>query len=106
MVQTTPPPPLGAVVLTPPAPVWHTMRVTAVLKDLPSNTNLVTEVFASGRSAYSGLAIQDSRPPAFGGVSTFTYVRLPPTTSPGELQAALDQATKPESALNFTSGGE
>jgi putative ABC transport system permease protein len=108
MVQTTPPPPLGAVVLTPPPPVWHTMRVTAVLKDLPSNTNLVTEVFASGRSAYSGLAIQDSRPPAFGGVSTYTYVRLSPKTSPADLQTALDQATKPESALsnNFNPGSK
>jgi putative ABC transport system permease protein len=65
-------------------------------------------VFASARSAYSGLAIQDARPPNFGGVSTYTFVRLPPTTSPADLQQKLDQATKPESALsnNFNPGSK
>ena len=108
MVQTTAPPPPGSGPLTPGTPAWHTMRVTAVLKDLPSNTNLVTEVFASSKSAYSQLAIQDAGPPAYGGVSTFTYVRLPTDISPAELQRALDTATKPESALsnNFNPGSK
>jgi putative ABC transport system permease protein len=106
MVQTTVPPPLGSAPLTPGITAWHTMRVTAVLKDLPSNTNLVTEVFASGRSAHSSLAVQDSRPPAYGGVSTYTFVRLPPKISADDLQRALDVATRPESALsaNFNPG--
>jgi putative ABC transport system permease protein len=108
MVQTTTPPPQGAAPLTPGTPAWHTMRVTAVLKDLPSNTNLVAEVFASARSAYSQLAIQDARPPNYGGASTFTFVRLSPRTSPGDLQRALDVATKTESALsnNFNPGSK
>jgi putative ABC transport system permease protein len=99
LVQTTTPPPPGSDPLTPGNTAWHPLRVTAVLKDLPSNTNLANEIFASGRSAYSDLAVQDSRPPQYGGVSTFTFVRLFPKTSPADLQRALDLATQPESAL-------
>jgi putative ABC transport system permease protein len=92
---------------TPPdATDWHALKVTAVLKDLPSNTNLTTEVFVSGRSAFSPLARADSRPPNYGGVALLTFVRLPPKTSRHDLQRALDAATKPESALaaRFTPG--
>ena len=98
-VQTTSPPPPGSDPLTPGITAWHPMRVAAVLKDLPSNTNLTTEIFASARSAYSDLAIRDSLPPNYGGVSTFTFVRLSPRASPAVLQRALDVATQPESAL-------
>jgi putative ABC transport system permease protein len=91
----------------PPGPGdWHPLRVTAVLKDLPSNTNLTTEIFASGRSAYSFLARMDAQPPNYGGVCCLTFARLSPRTSPGDLQRALDIATRPESALanRFTPG--
>ncbi len=105
LVQTTPPSRPGA---PPPAPVWHPMRVTAVLKDLPSNTNLVTEVFASSRSAYSELAMMDAGPPAYGALVPFTFVRLKPGVSPASLQRALDAATGPEKAIagNFSAGAK
>ena len=91
----------------PPGPGdWHPMRVTAVLEDLPPNTNLTTEIFASGRSTYSFLARMDAQPPRYGGVCCLTYVRLSPGTSAADLQRALDIATRPESALanQFTPG--
>ena len=93
----------------PPGPDdWHLMRVTAVLKDLPPNTNLTTEIFASGRSAYSDLARMDARPPSYGGVSVLTFVRLSPKTAPQDLQRALDRATQPEMVLvnKFTPGAK
>jgi len=40
------------------------MQVTAVLMDLPSNTHLETRIFASGRAAYSRLAVLDAMPGA------------------------------------------
>ena len=105
LVQTTP---QGRPDAPPPAPVWHPMRVTAVLKDLPSNTNLVTEVFASARSAYSELAIMDTGAPAYGALVGFTFVRLKPGVSPFDLQRALDAATGPEKAMasNFSAGAQ
>jgi putative ABC transport system permease protein len=80
--------------------VWHVMRVTAVVRDLPFNTNLVAEVFASGRSAYSDLAVRASRPPDYGDRgAAFTFVRLKPGVSAAELEHALDVVTRPEQAL-------
>ncbi len=105
LVQTPAQPRPGA---PPPAPIWHPMRVTAVLKDLPSNTNLVTEVFASARSAYSALAIMDAGAPNYGALAAFTFVRLKPGGSPADLQRALDAATGPEKALasSFSAGSK
>ena len=76
----------------------HAMRVTAVLKDLPPNTNLRTEIFASGRSAYSYLSEADARPITFNS-GPLTYVRLSPKASARELQQAVDQAGQPDLAL-------
>jgi len=78
---------------------WHALRVTAVLKDLPSNTNLVAQLFASSRSAYSPVALFDARPANSGGGDVFTYVRVKPGVSPADLQRAVDIATRPETAL-------
>jgi putative ABC transport system permease protein len=106
MVQTTSPPPQGSGPLAQGTTAWHAMRVTAVLKDLPSNTNLTTEVFASARSAYSELAIHDAGTPDYGGGASYTFVRVKPGVSQGDLQRALDIATRPEAAVanNYSPG--
>jgi len=72
------------------------MRVTAVLKDLPSNTNITTEIFASGRSAWSDLTRMDAGGGSFAKV--LVLVRLSPGTSAGELERALDVAALPQAA--------
>jgi putative ABC transport system permease protein len=73
---------------------WHELRITAVLKDLPSNTNLNTQIFLSGRSAYSNMASQDAGPPNWGQITVSTYVRLAPSASAANLQRALEAAAR------------
>src|SRR6185312_9990727 len=98
MVQPRTPSPPGSAPQQQPA--WRTMRVTAVIEDLPSNTNLMTEVFASGRSAYSDLAVRAARPPDYGERSVaITFVRLKPGVSAAALDHALDIVTRPEAAM-------
>jgi putative ABC transport system permease protein len=83
---------------------WHAMRVTAVLKDLPPNTNLTTDIFASGRSAYSGMSFLDRGPPGY--INNFTFVRLSPKATASDLQRALDVAGRPDLQAYQAFGGQ
>jgi putative ABC transport system permease protein len=56
------------------------MRVLAVLKDIPSNSHLDAQVFASARAAASNVALEDRRPSPFNLTMT-TYVKLRPGAS-------------------------
>jgi putative ABC transport system permease protein len=94
-VQVPNPPLPGVPPSAPGAAPWHPLRVTAVLKDLPSNTNLTTEIFASGRSAYSTLTLLDARP-SLGNISVYTFVRLSPKQTDADLQRVLPEVAKPE----------
>jgi putative ABC transport system permease protein len=78
--------PLGATLLID----GHPMRVTAVIRDLPSNTHLIGDVFGSGLAAFSGLKTREQ----INGVgdfshNTWTYVRLKPGTPPGSIEQRL-----------------
>jgi putative ABC transport system permease protein len=66
----------------------HPMRVTAVLEDLPSNTHLISDIFASGRSPYSALThLQQVDTPLNNVVAT--YVRLRPGSSVSTIEPQL-----------------
>ena len=106
-VQQGAPPPPGSPPPDPNTIPWHPLRVTAVLKDLPSNTNLTTEVFASGRSAYSVLTILDSRP-SLGNISTYTFLRLSPKQTEADLRRGLPIVSQPEQKTfeGFTPGSK
>jgi putative ABC transport system permease protein len=80
------------------------LRVTAILKDLPSNTNLVTQIFASSKTAEGPLANIDRGPPARTGVGTYTFAKIAETATADDLQRALEVAGKPEMEA-FKQGG-
>jgi putative ABC transport system permease protein len=99
-------PPPGSPPGTQMTPSWRPLRVTAVLKDLPSATNLTTEIFAAGQSPYSDLR-QFELHGSLGQIGTYTFVRLAPGQTATELQRSLDIAGKPENALfaSIVTGG-
>ena len=67
---------------------FHPMRVLAVLKDLPSNTHIRAQVFASGRAAHSMIALDDRHPSPFNS-NELTYVKLKPGASADAVRARL-----------------
>jgi putative ABC transport system permease protein len=75
--------PLGGVLLID----GHPFRVTAVIEDLPSNTHLDTEVFASSKAASS--IFWKLYAAGYSSNSNMTYVRLKPGASADAMNAAL-----------------
>ncbi len=101
---------------------YHPMRVMAVLKDLPSNTHLHAQIFASGRAPFSLLSLDDASPSPFQ-MSELTYVKLKPGAPARALAARLADFSvrrfpgatpkvsayhfklRPVTDLHFTAGG-
>jgi putative ABC transport system permease protein len=101
--------PIGATLLVEGAGdlAYHPMRVTAVLKDLPPNTNIGAEIFASGRSTYSYLTLFDDHP----NLGSFrlgltTFARLSPAAGSADLRRALDAAGRPDAEAFSRGGGD
>lgn len=69
----------------------HNLTVTAVLKDLPTNTHLAIDAVASGLASYSDLAKADAETNPNRSGSAFTYIRLAPGASVEKLQAAMPE---------------
>ena len=56
----------------------HRMQVGAVLEDIPVNSHLAAQIFASGLAAFSPLSIADRADRGSIGDTAFTYFRLAP----------------------------
>ena len=71
----------------------HPMRVTAIIEDLPANSYLKGDVFASSRAAYSRFALydltRDQGPFRISGSGSYTFIRLRPGTPVQQLRQEL-----------------
>ena len=70
----------------------HTMRVRAVIEDLPANTHLAVKVFASGLAPFSKLTALDAlaqNPEAIKMEEVYIYLKLHPGAGVAKLNAAL-----------------
>ena len=82
---------------------FRPMRVMAILKDIPSSSHLRVQVFASGRSSASLLALEDRHASPFN-LDVATYVKLKPGAAIGavikvtKLIAAISTISKPSPA--------
>jgi putative ABC transport system permease protein len=86
---------------------YHPMRVAAVLKDLPANSTLTAEIYASGRSSYSYLTFFDAHPNLGSfNIGLSTFARLTPGVSVPEFQRALDRAGQPDIRAFARGGGD
>jgi putative ABC transport system permease protein len=86
---------------------YHPMRVAAVLKDLPVDSTLTTEIYASGRSSYSYLTFFDAHPNLGSfNIGLSTFARLAPGVSVVDFQRALDRAGQPDIRAFARGGGD
>ena len=67
---------------------FHPMRVMAVLQDLPSNTHLQAQVFASARAPFSLTSFDDRHANQFSSIP-LTYVKLKAGASVEQVRAGL-----------------
>lgn len=67
---------------------FHTMRVSAVIEDLPSNTHLNVQIFAAAEASFSPMKHWDAIP---GSAEVFAYVRLKPGSDAGSIMNDLSQ---------------
>lgn len=65
---------------------FHPMRVTAVVEDLPSNTHLDADIFASAAAPFSPMKRWDATPNS---VEVHTYLRLKQPGSPDQIRRGL-----------------
>jgi putative ABC transport system permease protein len=74
----------------------ETLRITAVLEDLPSSSHFTAEIIASGRASFSALTIFDARPANTREIraEVFTYFRLKPGASRAAMNAQLRQLSE------------
>jgi putative ABC transport system permease protein len=75
--------PLGGVLLVD----GHPMHVGAVIEDIPSNSHLVGDVFASSKAPFSLLKLLYDA--GYSSNSNLTYIRLKPGASPAAMNAAF-----------------
>ena len=69
---------------------FHPMRVLAVLGDIPANTHLNGEIFASGRASFSALALDERHSP-LGATNVLTYVKLKAAVSADSVVSQLSR---------------
>jgi len=85
--------PLGQTMEVSPTDVigWHRVRVTAVLKDFPTETHWDANIFLSGNAPFARWhqPNREACPLCFGVGDVRTYVRLKPGASIGALQKAM-----------------
>jgi putative ABC transport system permease protein len=85
----------------------YRMQVGAVIEDIPANSHLAAQIFASGLASFSPLTIADRADRGEIGDTAFTYFRLAPGASVDPIRADLAaflerHAIGPQAALHLT----
>jgi putative ABC transport system permease protein len=81
----------------------QTYRVTAILKDLPSNTHLTAQIFVSGRAPAGPPALSEGDNNALSN-TVATYVRLKPGASIGSVAAGAAAFLEARMPISKTAG--
>jgi putative ABC transport system permease protein len=85
----------------------HRMQVGAVIEDIPLNSHLAAQIFASGLASFSPLTIADRADSGAIGDIAFTYFRLAPGASADPIRADMAAFLErhgigPQAALHLT----